>query len=159
MRVAILGAAPAGLAEALGPVLASLGFELDTGAGEAPEDTSTQQGEQATDMEAGPAPEDMAKIDGLTDPIIQMRASELTALVNQRDEAVAMAEGERLSHLHCHEGMEEVLHMMRVQGWAYAKFNQQAPKLRWNDLSESIREQLMEEAATEVAAFDEAQSA
>lgn len=152
MRVAILGAAPAGLAEALGPILSGLGFEIQT-----------EDQEQATDTEAGPAPEEMAKIDGLTDPAVQMRASELTALVNQRDEAVAMAEGERLSHLRCHEGMEEVLHTMRVQGWAYAKFQAGTSSLhkpvKWNDLPDFTREQLMEQAAAEVAAFDEAQQA
>lgn len=154
MKVAILsgGAMPAAIASAIASALQASGIEVISES----DDISTQQ---ATDTEAGPVPEDFAKIDGLTDPIIQMRASELTALVNQRDEAVAMAEGERLNHLHCHEGMEEVLHNMRVQGWAYALFQQKAPNLKWNDLNEVVREQLMADAAAQVAAFDEAQQA
>lgn len=157
MKVAILSgdAMPAAIASALASALQASGIEVISEG----DDTSTQQ---ATN-EAGPAPEDMAKIEGLTDPIIQMRASELTALVNQRDEAVAMAEGERLSHLHCHEGVEEALHTMRVQGWAFANFVNGTKALekpvKWNDLPDYTREQLMATAAAEVSAFDEVQSA
>lgn len=146
MRVAFIGV-PSGLSSALASALSGLGVEIV-------DENATQNEEQAADTVQ---PEEQVKIDGMTDPIIQMRASELTALVNQRDEAIAMAQGERLAHLQYHEGAEEVMHDMRVMGWAGAKFHTTAPNVRWNDLNPLVQQGLIEQAKAELAAFDEAQ--
>ena len=75
-----------------------------------------------------------------------------------RDEARELAELERSAHMQCHEGFEEVLHQVRIQGYAEALAAGIYPNKPFETLKEHVQEAIMRQATAGVTKIDEIRS-
>ena len=96
--------------------------------------------------------------DNQYDAVVAFSLDQISMLVHQRDEARELAELERSAHMQCHEGFEEVLHQVRIQGYAEALAADVYPNKPFETLKEHVQEAIMRQATAGVTKIDEIRS-
>lgn len=89
------------------------------------------------------------------DAAVAFSLDQIAMLMRQRDEARELAELEHRAHMQCHENFEEVLHQVRIQGYAEAMAADVYPGKPFETLSEDIQEAIMRQAVAGVEKIDE----
>ena len=89
------------------------------------------------------------------DAAVAFSLDQIALLMRQRDEAHELAELEHRAHMKCHEGFEEMLHQIRIQGYAEAIAAGLFPGKPFETLDQTMQEILMHQAITGVEKIDE----
>ena len=89
------------------------------------------------------------------DAAVAFSLDQIAMLMRQRDEARELAEAEHSAHMQCHEGFEEVLHQVRIQGYAEAMAAGIYPSKPFETLNEDVQEAIMRQAVAGVEKIDE----
>jgi hypothetical protein len=79
-------------------------------------------------------------------------------LTNQRDEARKLYEEEYRAHVQCHETFEEILHQIRIQGYAEGIAAGLYPGKPFETLTEEVQETIMCQAGAGINKIDEIRS-
>ena len=89
------------------------------------------------------------------DAAVAFSLGQIAMLMRQRDEARDLAEAEHHAHMQCHEGFEEVLHQVRIQGYAEAIAAGLFPGKPFETLDQTMQETLMRQATAGIEKIDE----
>ena len=146
---------------------------LEEELGVAPLPLTPEQAEGATfnvrmeSEETDQAPDDhrLEELQAKLESYIEMSTDQLALVIRQRDEAIELADrweerarDEHQSHYECHENFEEVLHKVRVQGYAEALAQGLFPGKPFETLPEAQQKALMRQATSSIASIDDIRS-
>lgn len=89
------------------------------------------------------------------DAAVAFSLDQISMLMRQRDEARELAEAEHRAHMQCHEGFKEVLHQVRIQGYAEAMAAGVYPGKPFETLPEDVQTAIMRQATADIEKIDE----
>jgi hypothetical protein len=89
------------------------------------------------------------------DAAVAFSLDQIAMLMDQRDEARELLEIERRAHVQCHEGFDEIIHQVRIQGYAEAMAAGIYPGKPFETLPEDVQTTIMHQASAGIEKIDE----